>query len=54
MTQRFSVSRKYDAAEALANLGQNRVARRRPTPGRLRLWLVYVLAVAAAVCIAIY
>lgn len=54
MALRFSVSRKYDAAEALAILGQDSVPRRASTPGRLRLLMVYAVAVAAAVGIVLY
>jgi eukaryotic-like serine/threonine-protein kinase len=52
--QRFTVSRKYDSAEALARLDQPNVARKLPTPGRMRLMLVYAIAIAVAAGIAFY
>jgi eukaryotic-like serine/threonine-protein kinase len=48
---RFTVSRKYDSAEALACLDQKAPAAGRMAPGRLRLLLVYALAVLVAALI---
>jgi serine/threonine protein kinase len=52
--QRFTVSRRYDASEALEALAAQKSKRRAATPGRLRLFIVYALSVLIAIGIALY